>query len=72
MVTLNEILVRDICEAKGLNLVKLPRNQWIGQEAIDIVVSASKPNLSITTVLEVLEEIGYDPILLRYLEERNS
>ena len=70
MVSVNEILVRQaFYDAMGLSIVKLPRNQWVGQEVVDVVTTTS--NFTVSEVLQVLEELGYDPSVLEFLRHKN-
>ncbi len=72
MVSSNEVVVRNtFFYATGLSIPKLPRNQWTGQEIINIV-TASNSNVSISEVLEALEDLGYEASVVQFLRHKNS
>ena len=71
MVSSNEVVVRNtFFYATGLSIPKLPRNQWTGQEVIDVVTTHT--NTSISEVLEALEELGYNASVVEFLRHKNS
>ena len=71
MVSSNEVVVRNTFYlATGLSIPKLPRNQWTGQEVIDVVTTHT--NTSISEVLEALEELGYNPSVIEFLAHKNK
>lgn len=70
MVSSNEVVVRNtFFYATGLSIPKLPRNQWTGQEVIDVVTTHT--NTSISEVLEALEELGYNASVVEFLRHKN-
>ena len=71
MVSSNEVVVRNtFYYATGLSIPRLPRNQWTGQEVIDVVTTHT--NASISEILEALEELGYNASVVEFLRHKNS